>query len=344
MRKVLIVSIILGVTIMFTGCGSKVSEAYKDYISQAKVEIVNGDYDKALQFLTLAKDENTGDRVVDELSEQIDMYRKLEKGIWTAEDGNLTEDLYKSIEEQLEEANKFIKRKFESNLMIENIKIKIEELSVAVDNAKEMQQQALEEEKKMQEEAIETEKKIQKEMEVSSNISLEMYDDLDNKRFEEAYNKSFELETSLKALDSYGDYYERNYPLYSLIINSRKVYNGINKLNLEKENDSKFYSDLLNEVKTIAQQEGNGELFLELLTGDGSDGYYYHAIFKKENGNYIKYYRHVKGVFDFGFSNSDEEAFLVDLLSIINGDSTVSSEESEWDPTWNAKPDGFNEN
>ena len=162
------------------------------------------------------------------------MYRKLEKWIWAAEDGNLTKDSYKSIEEQLEEANKFIKRKFESNLMIENIKIKIEDLSSAVDNAKEMQQQALEEEKRMQEEALKTEKKIQKEMEVSSNISLEMYDDLDNKRFEEAYNKSFELETSLKALDSYGDYYERNRPLYSLISSSRKVYNGINKLNSEK--------------------------------------------------------------------------------------------------------------
>ena len=34
MRKVLIVSIILGVTIMFTGCGSKVSEAYKKFITR----------------------------------------------------------------------------------------------------------------------------------------------------------------------------------------------------------------------------------------------------------------------------------------------------------------------
>ena len=342
MRKVLIVSVILGATIMFIGCGSKVSEAYKDYISQAKVEIVNGDYDKALQFLTLAKDENTGDKVVDELSEQIDMYRKLEKWIWAAEDGNLTKDSYKSIEEQLEEANKFIKRKFESNLMIENIKIKIEDLSSAVDNAKEMQQQALEEEKRMQEEALETEKKIQKEMEVSSNISLEMYDDLDNKRFEEAYNKSFELETSLKALDSYGDYYERNRPLYSLISSSRKVYNGINKLNSEKESDSKFYNDLLNELNPIAEEQGAGELFVELLTVSENNGYHYHAIFKKENGNYIKYYRQVKGGFDFGFSNSDEFSALVDLLNLMNGDSTVNNEEAEWDPTWNAKPDGFN--
>lgn len=331
MRKLLIVSIILGVTIMFTGCGSKVSEAYKDYISQAKVEIVNGDYDKALQFLTLAKDENTGDKVVDELSEQIDMYRNLEKWIWAAEDGDLTKDSYKSIEEQLEEANKFIKRKFESNLMIENIKIKIEDLSSAVDNAKEMQQQALE-----------TEKKIQKEMEVSSNISLEMYDDLDNKRFEEAYNKSFELETSLKALDSYGDYYERNRPLYSLISSSRKVYNGINKLNSEKESDSEFYNDLLNELNPIAEEDGAGELFVELLTVNENNAYDYYAIFKNESGNYIKYYRQVKGGFDFGFSNSDEFSALVDLLNLTNGDSTVNNEEVEWDPTWNAKPDGFN--
>ena len=205
-----------------------------------------------------------------------------------------------------------------------------------------MQQQALEEEKRMQEEALETEKKIQKEMEVSSNISLEMYDDLDNKRFEEAYNKSFELETSLKALDSYGDYYERNRPLYSLISSSRKVYNGINKLNSEKESDSKFYNDLLNELNPIAEEQGAGELFVELLTVSENNGYHYHAIFKKENGNYIKYYRQVKGGFDFGFSNSDEFSALVDLLNLMNGDSTVNNEEAEWDPTWNAKPDGFN--
>ena len=204
MKKVLIASIILGVTIMLTGCGNKVSEAYKDYISQAKVEIVNGDYDKALQFLTLAKDENTGDNVADELSEQIDMYRELEKWIWATEDGNLTEDSYKSIEKQLKEANKFVKRKFESNLMIENIKIKIEDLSFAVDNVKAMQQQA-----------IEIQKQIEDEVKSYNNISSKIFDDLDKKKFEEAYNRTFELETSLKNLreleatmKNIDDYYE----------------------------------------------------------------------------------------------------------------------------------------
>ncbi len=345
MEKKIISKIILLLMIsqILVGCGGKkVTEAYKGYINQAKEEIVDGEYENALKFLELAKDENTGDTVVDELNEQIELYRKLEKWIWTAEEGNLTEDQYETIEVQIDDANKFIKRKFESNLMIEDIKGKIETLSMTVENAKEIQKQDIEEEKKMKEEAIELEKKIEKEIKVSSDISLEMYDDLDNKRFEEAYNKSFELETSLKSLDSYGDYYDRNNPLYSLIKNSRKVYNGINKLNLEKENDSKFYSDLLNEVKTIAKKQGNGELFLELLTGDGSDGYHYYAIFKKENGNYINYYRHVKGVFDFGFNNSDEKTSLIDLLDNINGDSTVKNDE-EWNPSWSAKPDGFNE-
>lgn len=335
MRKVLIVSIILGVTIMFTGCGSNVSEAYKDYISQAKAEIVNGDYDKALQFITLAKDENTGDKVVDELSEQIDMYRKLEKWIWTAEDGNLTEELYKSIEEQLEEANKFIKRKFESNLMIENIKTKIEELSVAVDNEKEMQQ---------------VEEKIQEELDVSSNVSLEMYDDLNNKRFEEAYNKSFELETSLEELysldllDSSEDYYERNYPLYSLITNSRKVYNGINKLNSEKENNPKLYDDLLNEVKMYSEKYNYGELFIEFLmdSRDGS-GYSYYAILKDEDGNYALGGKSI-GEIDSTFWVMDESSDLINLLDSVYDYSSVSNEEVKWDESWNAKPDGFNGN
>lgn len=335
MRKVLIVSIILGVTIMFTGCGSKVSEAYKDYISQAKAEIVNGDYDKALQFITLAKDENTGDKVVDELSEQIDMYRKLEKWIWTAEDGNLTEELYKSIEEQLEEANKFIKRKFESNLMIENIKIKIEELSVAVDNEKEMKQ---------------VEEKIQEELDVSSNVSLEMYDDLNNKRFEEAYNKSFELETSLEELysldllDSSEDYYERNYPLYSLITNSRKVYNGINKLNSEKENNPKLYDDLSNEAKMYSEKYNYGELFIEFLmdSRDGN-GYSYYAILKDEDGNYALGGKSI-GEIDSTFWVMDESSDLINLLDSVYDYSSVSNEEVEWDESWNTKPDGFNGN
>ena len=320
MKKVLIASIILGVTIMLTGCGNKVSEAYKDYISQAKVEIVNGDYDKALQFLTLAKDENTGDNVADELSEQIDMYRELEKWIWATEDGNLTEDSYKSIEKQLKEANKFVKRKFESNLMIENIKIKIEDLSFAVYNVKAMQQQA-----------IEIQKQIEDEVKSYNNISSKIFDDLDKKKFEEAYNRTFELETSLKNLreleatmKNIDDYYEEKKVLDSLILNTRKVYNGINKLNLEKENDTKFYDDLLNELKSVAKNQESGELFVELLSGNGNDGYHYNAIFKKENGNYISYYRHVKGIFDFGFSNSKEYKELIDLLDIISGDSTVN--------------------
>lgn len=322
MRRVLISGIILGLTIMFTGCGSKVSEAYKNYISQAKVEIVNGDYDKALQFLTLAKDENTGDKVVDELSEQIEIYRELEKWIWTAEDGNLSEDLYESIDEQLEKSNKFVKRKFESNLMIENIKIKIEELSALVNFAKEKQKQA-----------IEIQKQIDDEVKSYENISSKIFDDLDKKKFEEAYNRTFELETSLKNLrelettmKNIDDYYEEKnvYILDSLILNTRKVYNGINKLNLEKENDTKFYDDLLNELKSVAKNQESGELFVELLSGNGNDGYHYNAIFKKENGNYINYYRHVKGIFDSGFINSEEYKELIDVLDNISGDSTVN--------------------
>lgn len=334
MKKVLIVGIILGITTLFIGCGSKtkVTEAYNEYIGQAKVEILNGDYDKALQYITLAKDENTGDKVVDELSEQIDMYRKLEKWIWTAEDGNLTEDLYKSIEGQLEEANKFIKRKFESNLMIENIKIKIEELSFAVDNAKEIQ---------------EVEGKIQEKLDFSSNVSLEMYDDLDNKRFEEAYNKSFELETSLEELysldllDSSEDYYERNYPLYALITNSRKVYNGINKLNSEKENNPKLYDNLSNEAKAYSEKYNYGECFLEFLmdSRDGN-GYSYYAILKDEDGNYALGGKAI-GETESAFWVMDESSNLIDLLDSVYDYSTVSNEEVEWDPSWSAKPDGY---
>lgn len=317
MRRVLISGIILGLTIMFTGCGSKVSEAYKNYISQAKVEIVNGDYDKAIQFLTLAKDENTGDKVVDELSEQIDMYRKLEKWIWTANDGNLSEELYTSIEEQLEEASKFIKGKFESNLMIESIEIKIEELSAAVDNAKETQ---------------EIEGKIQEQLEISSNISLQMYDDLDNKRFEEAYNKSFELEKSLEELnsldliDSSEDYYGRNYPLYTLITNSRKVYNGINKLNSEKENNPELYDNLLNEVKTYSEKYEYGEIYVEFLM-DSKDGkgYRYFGILKDKDNNYTLGGK-VIGDEHSHFWVMDDSTALIDLLDSVYDYSTVSNE------------------
>ena len=328
MKKVLIVGIILGITILFIGCGSKtkVTEAYTEYIGQAKVEILNGDYDKALQYITLAKDENTGDKVVDELSEQIDMYRKLEKWIWTAEDGNLTEDLYKSIEGQLEEANKFIKRKFESNLMIDNIKSKIEELILAVEN-----------EKIMKEEALELEKRIEEEMKISSDIALEMYQDLDNKRFTEANDKSYELESSLNLLDSYGDYFDRNYPLYTLVRSTRKLYNGINGLNAIKEENPKAFDEVLNELKPIAEEQQSGELFIELAADDGVGSYQYYTIFKKSDGNYVYYYRHVNSMVDYGFSEPTEKSNLTDLVNMING---ISSE-VEWDPSWSAKPDGY---
>lgn len=122
------------------------------------------------------------------------------------------------------------------------------------------------------------------------------------------------------------DYYEEKdvYILDSLILITRKVYNGINKLNLEKENDIKFYDDLLNELKSVAKNQELGELFVELLIEDGNDGYHYNAIFKKENGNYINYYRNVKGFFDFGFINSEEYTELIDLLDNISGDSTLN--------------------
>lgn len=317
MRKVLISGIILGLTIMFTGCGSKVSEAYKNYISQAKVEIVNGDYDKAIQFLTLAKDENTGDKVVDELSEQIDMYRKLEKWIWTANDGNLSEELYKSIEEQLEEASNFIKRNFESNLMIESIEIKIEELSAAVDNAKETQ---------------EIEGKIQEQLEISNNISLQMYDDLDNKRFEEAYNKSFELEKSLEELnsldliDSSEDYYGRNYPLYTLITNSRKVYNGINKLNSEKEKNTELYDNLLNEVKIYSEKYKYGEIYVEfLMDSRNGEGYNYYVILKDTDNNYALGGKVIGDAYS-NFWVMDDSTALIDLLDSVYDYSTINNE------------------
>lgn len=302
--------------------GKKVTEAYKEYISQAKVEIVNGDYDKALQFLTLAKDENTNDNVVDELNSQIEMYRKLEVWLWTIEDGKLTDDIYESALEQVEEANKFVKRKFESNLMIDKIQIKIEDLSVKLNFAKENQ-----------EKAVEIQKEIDDKMKEYNNILSKIFDDLDNKEFEKAYDKTFELEkllnelreleATLKSIDD--TYEEKNiYLLDSIILNTRKVYNGINKLNLEKENDMQFYDNLLNELKSIVKSQEGGDLFVELLTGNGNDGYHYHAIFKKANGNYIKYYRHVKGIFDSGFSSGEEYRELIDVIDIINGDSTVN--------------------
>lgn len=325
MKKRFILKILILVIISSTliACGGKkVTEAYKEYISQAKVEIVNGDYDKALQFLTLAKDENTNDNVVDELNDQIEMYRKLEVWLWTIEDGKLTDDIYESALEQVEEANKFVKRKFESNLMIDKIQIKIEDLSVKLNFAKENQ-----------EKAVEIQKEIDDKMKEYNNILSKIFDDLDNKEFEKAYDKTFELETLLNelreleaTLKSIDDTYEEKniYLLDSIISNTRKVYNGINKLNLEKENDIQFYDNLLNELNSIVKSQEGGDLFVELLTGNGNDGYHYHAIFKKENGNYIKYYRHVKGIFDSGFSSGEEYRELIDVIDIINGDSTVN--------------------
>ena len=84
MRKILLVGLILSITTLFIGCGKKeaeVSQAYLDYISQAKVEIVNEDYVKAEKFLTLAYDENQEDRVVLELKEQLDIFNRLKNAL-----------------------------------------------------------------------------------------------------------------------------------------------------------------------------------------------------------------------------------------------------------------------
>ena len=119
MRKILLVGLILSITTLFIGCGKKeaeVSQAYLDYISQAKVEIVNEDYVKAEKFLTLAYDENQEDRVVLELKEQLDIFNRLKNAL--NDPSSLSnEDLLALIEEGIEVTTK----EFSTNLLLSDI-------------------------------------------------------------------------------------------------------------------------------------------------------------------------------------------------------------------------------
>lgn len=130
MRKILLVGLILSITTLFIGCGKKeaeVSQAYLDYISQAKVEIVNEDYVKAEKFLTLAYDENQEDRVVLELKEQLDIFNRLKNAL--NDPSSLSnEDLLVLIEEGIEVTTK----EFSTNLLLSDIEQLVHNLDSTV--------------------------------------------------------------------------------------------------------------------------------------------------------------------------------------------------------------------
>ena len=136
MKKLLLTGIILGMTTLFVGCGNsnkepEVSQAYLDYISQAKVEIVNEDYAKAEKFLTLAYDENQEDKVVLELREQLDMFNRLRRSL--NDPTALTPEELTSL---VEEARDYANKEYTTNLLVSDILEMAENLdtTVAVSN------------------------------------------------------------------------------------------------------------------------------------------------------------------------------------------------------------------
>ena len=136
MKKLLLTGIILGMTTLLVGCRNsnkepEVSQAYLDYISQAKVEIVNEDYAKAEKFLTLAYDENQEDKIVLELREQLDMFNRLRRSL--NDPTALTPEELTSL---VEEARDYANKEYTTNLLVSDILEMAENLdtTVAVSN------------------------------------------------------------------------------------------------------------------------------------------------------------------------------------------------------------------
>lgn len=85
MKRRLITAIILGMTILFVGCGNSV---VKKSIEQAKTLIENKDYDKALLSLEMALDEDKENKEANKLYEIVDAYQNAKKAM---EENNIEE-------------------------------------------------------------------------------------------------------------------------------------------------------------------------------------------------------------------------------------------------------------
>ncbi|MDK0630482.1 hypothetical protein P5E75_10540 [Clostridium perfringens] len=90
MKKILLVGIILGITMMFIGCGNSVA---KKSIEQAKISMENKEYDKTILLLEMALDEEKENEEATKLYEIVDKYQKANKSMQ---------------ENNIEEANKFL--------------------------------------------------------------------------------------------------------------------------------------------------------------------------------------------------------------------------------------------
>lgn len=78
MKRRLLISIILGITILFTGCGNSI---VKKSIEQAKTLIESKEYDKAILSLEMALDEDKENEEANKLYEIVDAYQKSKKYI-----------------------------------------------------------------------------------------------------------------------------------------------------------------------------------------------------------------------------------------------------------------------
>ena len=89
--KIRLLTIILGITILFVGCGNSI---VKKSIEQAKILIENKEYDKAILSLEMALDEDNKNEEANKLYLIIDSYQKAKKAI----DENNIEETKKSLD------------------------------------------------------------------------------------------------------------------------------------------------------------------------------------------------------------------------------------------------------
>lgn len=265
MKKIALIALIIG-TIELMGCGEpKVNEAYNQYISDAKMEILNQNFEQANKYLILAQDEKVKDTTAKEMKEHLDLYTELEYAYF-----NFTGDLIESYKALISKANSIISSQRDSDIIVDLIKEKANILTETIET---------------HELAI---KKSAKAIEHATTLGEEITPLLEDGNIGDAYAKTLELMEELNIIrDSGMIFTDKEYELENIVNTVTQLSNGYLRLDEEKKSPTGYMERYINEFNNIIEE---GEtVVVEYVTGDNY--LTHHIVVRTIDGMYKRYVR-----------------------------------------------------
>lgn len=280
MKKTLIIGLTVATMLSMAACGYKEDKFLSDEdrcytiaMDSAEKHLEDGEIESLISDINTALSWKPNDKKAKKLDEEL-YPSSLIDDAYSLISNDMTEEDYNKVKETIDSVYKMVEDNKFKHVKIKEFMIKkceriTESLNLKV-------------------EEINSKKTNDNNKAIVTSLVSEIPVILDNGNFEEAYNKSKELENCINtSLD--GISLELEMEAKKLYENIEVFYLGIQNYNLEKDKNPDMYNKLTKMLEEYTLEKNYGDIFAQLLVNNEYTGEVWHyVIYKNNEGRYME--------------------------------------------------------